>query len=83
MATTIKQRIPVRTETRQKFIEEKRRVVAQYEKRYEMTSEELANLFDRYPIEPTPIRIIGPCGSSPQPRVPMLIFPVNPSIPIL
>ena len=53
MATTKKQRIPVRIEPREQFIEEKRRIVTEYEKRYEMTSEEMADLVDRDAIIPT------------------------------
>ena len=47
MAATNKQRIPVLTESREKFIKAKRRVVEEYEKRYEMTSEEMADLVDQ------------------------------------
>ena len=53
MATNKQQRIPVRAESREKFIEEKRRVVDEYEKRYDMTSEEMADLVDRDAIVPT------------------------------
>lgn len=53
IATTNKQRIPVRTESRETFIEEKLRIVEEYEKRYEMTSEEMADLVDRDATIPT------------------------------
>ncbi len=53
MATTKKQRIPVKIEPREQFIEEKRRIVADYEKRYQMTSAEMADLVDRNAIIPT------------------------------
>ena len=53
MATTKKQRIPVKVEPREQFIEEKRRIVADYEKRYQMTSAEMADFVDRDAIIPT------------------------------
>ena len=47
------ERIPVRVAPREQFIAEKRRIVEEYEQRYEMSSEEMAALVDNDAIVPT------------------------------
>ena len=47
------ERIPVRAAPREWFIAEKRRVIAEYEQRYEMSSEEMTRLVDQDAIVPT------------------------------
>ena len=47
------ERIPVRVAPREEFIAEKRRVVAEYERRYEMSSAEMAAKIDSDAIVPT------------------------------
>ena len=52
-ANTEMPRTPVRVAPREVFIAEKRRLVAEYEKRYGMTSAEMAALVDNDAIVPT------------------------------
>ena len=47
------QRTPVRVAPREVFIAEKRAIIAEYEQRYEMSSEEMAALVDNDAIVPT------------------------------
>ena len=47
------ERIPVRVAPREQFIAEKRSIVAEYEQRYEMSSEEMTALVDNNAIVPT------------------------------
>lgn len=47
------ERIPVRVAPREEFIAEKRRIVAEYERRYEMSSAEMAAKIDSDAIVPT------------------------------
>ena len=47
------ERIPVRVAPREVFIAEKRRIVAEYEQRYKMSSEEMASKIDNDEIMPT------------------------------
>ena len=46
-------KIPVRYMSRAEMIEEKRRIVEEYEQSYDMSSAELADLVDRDAIDPT------------------------------
>ena len=47
------ERIPVRVAPREQFIAEKRRIVEEYERRYGMSSAEMAELVDNDAIVPT------------------------------
>lgn len=47
------ERIPVRVAPREEFIAEKRRIVAEYERRYEMSSAEMAAKIDSDAVVPT------------------------------
>ena len=53
IAPTTASGIPVRVASREAFIAEKRAIVAEYEQRYEMSSEEMAALVDNDAIVPT------------------------------
>ena len=53
MSTKKIERIPVRVAPREVFIAEKRAIVAEYEQRYAMSSEEMAALVDNDAIVPT------------------------------
>ncbi|MDE2785203.1 MAG: hypothetical protein OXL37_00925 [Chloroflexota bacterium] len=53
MSTKKIERIPVRVAPREVFIAEKHAIVAEYERRYEMSSEEMAALVDNDAVVPT------------------------------
>ena len=53
MSTKKIERIPVRVAPREVFIAEKQAIVAEYERRYGMSSEEMAALVDNDAIVPT------------------------------
>ena len=53
MSTKKIERIPVRVAPREVFIAEKQAIVAEYERRYEMSSEEMAVLVDNDAVVPT------------------------------